>query len=159
DAPWSSPVQLPPGGENAVAPFLSADGRVLFFVSARAGGFGSGDVYTMTRAAKLTVTADDQMRLFGQANPAPTYELSGFVGGETASAVSGSAACSTTATASSPAGAYPITCGAGSLSAAGYEFASFVAGTLTVGSTRPCLGGPSSGPLGVATGEAGCVGA
>ena len=37
----------------------------------------------MTRAAKLTVTANDQSRLFGQANPPLTYAISGFVGGET----------------------------------------------------------------------------
>ena len=73
-----------------------------------------------TRAAKLTVTANDQSRLFGQANPPLTYAISGFVGGETSAVVSGTAACSTTATPSSPAGTYPITCTAGSLSAPGY---------------------------------------
>ena len=159
DAPWSSPVHLPPGGENAVAPFLSADGRTLFFVSARAGGFGSGDVYTMTRAAKLTVTADDQTRLFVQANPTLTYAMTGFVGGETAAVVSGSASCSTTATPASPAGEYPITCTVGSLSAPGYVFETFRAGTLIVAYSRPCLSGTSAGPLRVAAGEAVCIGA
>src|SRR5262249_54444826 len=86
-------------------------------------------------------------------------ELSGFVGGETASVVSGSASCSTTATAASPAGDYPITCTAGSLSAPGYVFDSFVAGTLTVGYSRPCLTGPGAGPLHVAAGGAVCIGA
>jgi hypothetical protein len=112
----------------------------------------------MTRAAELTVTADDQSRLFGQPNPALTYELSGFVGGETASVVSGTASCSTTATPASPAGDYPITCTAGSLSAPGYVFDSFVAGTLTVGYSHPCSAGPSTGPLQVAAGEAVCIG-
>ena len=107
---------------NDVHPYLSADGRTLFFGSNRPGGVGSVDLYMTTRAAKLTVTANDQSRLFGQANPPLTYAISGFVGGETSAVVSGTAACSTTATPSSPAGDYPITCTAGSLSAPGYVF-------------------------------------
>ena len=162
DAPWSPPVAFGPDVNttaNEGTAYVSSDARTLLFLSARTGGFGSGDVWMMTRAAKLTVTADDQARLFGQANPILTYEMSGFVGGETASVVSGSASCSTTATPASPAGEYPITCTVGSLSAAGYLFESFVAGMLTVSYTRPCLTEPSAGPLGVATGEAVCVGA
>jgi hypothetical protein len=131
---------------------------MLFFTSSRPGGLGGDDLYVTTRAAKLTVTADDQSRLFGQVNPPLSYELGGFVGGETASVVSGTAACSTTATASSPAGEYPITCTAGSLSAPGYVFESFVAGTLTVAYSRPCLTEASAGPLRVAAGEAVCIG-
>jgi hypothetical protein len=130
---------------------------MLIFASDRPGGLGGTDLYVTTRAAKLTVTADDQSRLFGQANPPLTYELSGFVGGETASVVSGAAACSTTATASSPAGDYPITCTAGSLSAPGYVFETFVAGTLSVSYSRPCLIGTDAGPLRVAAGEAICL--
>ena len=68
------------------------------------------------------MTANNQSRLFGQANPPLTYAITGFVGGETSAVVSGTAACSTTATPSSPAGDYPITCTAGSLSAPGYVF-------------------------------------
>jgi hypothetical protein len=142
-------------------PNLSSDGRTLLFSSNRPSGSAvrSFELYMSTRSAKLTVTARNQSRLFGQANPAPTYDLAGFVGGETASVVSGAAACSTTATPSSPAGDYPITCTAGSLSAAGYVFESFVAGTLTVSYSRPCLTQPTSGPLQVAAGEAVCIGA
>jgi hypothetical protein len=107
----------------------------------------------LTRNAELTVTANDQSRLFGQANPPLTYELSGFVGGETASVVSGTASCSTVATPSSPAGDYPIICSAGSLSAPGYTVARFVAGTLTVAYSKPCSTAPSAGPLRVASGQ------
>src|SRR5262245_58935278 len=114
DAPWSPPVDLGPVVNTSVlegTPYVSADGRALFFVSPRSTGVaGSGDLYMTTRAAKLTVTVDDQTRLFGQASPALSYEISGFVGGEAASVVSGSASCSTTATPASPAGEYPITC-------------------------------------------------
>jgi hypothetical protein len=162
DDPWSAPVNL--GAPVNTAGFiegdpeLSADGRTLLLNSNRTGGFGVGDLWMSTRSAKLAVTANDQSRLFGQANPALTYELAGFVGGETASVVSGSASCSTTATPSSLAGDYPITCTAGSLSAPGYVFETFVAGTLTVAYSTPCSSGPSSGPLHVGAGEAVCVG-
>ena len=126
-------------------PYLSADGRTLVFASTRPGGFGGSDLYVTTRAAQLTVTANNQSRLFGQANPPLTYTISGFVGGDTSAVVSGTAACTTTATPSSPAGTYPITCTAGTLSAPGYTFATFVAGTLTVSYSRPCLTGYTRG--------------
>jgi hypothetical protein len=86
--------------------------------------------------AHLTVTADDQVRLYGEANPALTYTISGFANGEDDSVVSGSADCSTTAILTSPVSGnpYPITCTAGSLAAANYDFpaANFVAGELTI---------------------------
>jgi hypothetical protein len=162
DAPWSTPVNLGPtvnSSESDQHPGISADGRTLHFGSARGTSIQNFDLWVTTRAAKLTVTADDRSRLFGQANPALTYELTGFVGGETASVVSGTAACSTTATQSSPAGDYPIACTVGSLSAPRYVFETFVAATLTVSYSRPCLTGISAGPLRVAAGEAVCIGA
>ncbi|HXA83822.1 MAG TPA: MBG domain-containing protein, partial [Candidatus Dormibacteraeota bacterium] len=81
--------------------------------------------------AQLTVTADNQSRLYGDPNPPFTYVITGFVNGDTIAVVSGTADCSTTATQASPVGAYPITCTIGTLSAQNYVFA-FVAGTLTV---------------------------
>jgi hypothetical protein len=161
-SPWSAPVNLgAPVNSSADDghPYLSADGRTLVSYSSRPGGSGGRDLYTATRSALLTVTVDDRSRLFGQTNPSLTYELSGYVGGETASIVTGAAACSTTATRSSPAGEYPITCAAGSLSAPGYVFDTFVAGTLTVAYSEPCLTGPRAGPLHVAAGHAVCIGA
>jgi hypothetical protein len=159
---WSAPVNLgPPVNTTSVeqAPYLSADGRTLLFDTNRPGGVGAGDIWMTTRSAKLTVSADHQTRLFGQGNPSLTSTISGFVGGETASVVSGAASCSTTATAASPAGSYPITCTVGSLSAAGYVFDSFVAGTLTVSYSGPCMTGPNAGPLHVAAGESVCIAA
>ncbi len=90
---------------------------------------GTGNL-TVTKAV-LKVTANDATRLYGDANPAFSYTLSGFVLGDTASVVTGTASCTTTATAASPAGTYPITCTQGTLAATNYLF-SFVAGTLTV---------------------------
>ncbi|HEX8201776.1 MAG TPA: MBG domain-containing protein, partial [Isosphaeraceae bacterium] len=67
----------------------------------------------------------------GDVVPPLTYTLSGFVNGDSASVVGGSAALSTTATSSSAAARYPIAAGAGSLAATNYEF-QFTSGTLTV---------------------------
>lgn len=81
--------------------------------------------------AQLTVTADSQSRLYGDANPPLTYTITGFVNGDTAAVVSGAATCSTTTTQTSPAGNYPISCTLGTLAAQNYVFV-FVDGTLTV---------------------------
>jgi hypothetical protein len=161
EAPWSTPVNLTSLNTTAndIHANLSADGRTLLWSAQRSGGLGGGDLWMATRAAKLTVTANDQSRLFGQANPPLSYELSGFVVGETSAVVSGTASCSTTATPASPAGDYPITCTAGTLDAPGYVFETFVAATLTVSYSQACLSGPSAGPLHVAAGEAVCIGA
>ena len=83
----------------------------------------------------LTVTADNKTIELGSTIPALTATLSGFVAPDTAASndVTGSASCSTTATASSVPGNYPITCTVGGLiSAANYSFITFVPGTLTI---------------------------
>jgi hypothetical protein len=109
--------------------------------------------------APLTVTADHKSRLFGAANPALTATLSGFVLGQgpATSDVTGSASCTTTAVSFSPPGDYPVTCAAGTLSSTNYSFGPFVAGTLTVTSSSPCLAGTRDGPLTVGPGEAFCT--
>jgi hypothetical protein len=162
DDAWSAPVNLGPPVNSAASdqhPFLTEDGRTLFFTSARSGGVGAGDIWMTTRDAALTVTATNQSRLFGQTNPPLTYAITGFVGGETSTVVSGTAACTTIAAPFSPAGYYPITCTAGTLSAAGYVFTTFVSGTLNVSYTSPCLDALRNGPLTAAAGETVCIGA
>jgi 6-phosphogluconolactonase (cycloisomerase 2 family) len=79
----------------------------------------------------LTVFPQAASRSYGDANPAFTYSLSGFLNGDTAALVSGSATCSTTATATSSVGQYQITCDVSGLSAANYSFTSATA-LLTV---------------------------
>jgi hypothetical protein len=94
---------------------------------------------TVTRAS-LAVTADSKSRTYGVSNPALTATLSGFVAGETdaalrsSGALSGLAACTTTADESSPvAGSpYSISCGVGTLVATNYQFGPFVTGALTI---------------------------
>jgi hypothetical protein len=78
--------------------------------------------------AALTVTANDKTRVVGAADPAFTYTANPSVTFTTAPV------CTSTATASSPVGTYPITC-TGAV-AAGYTI-SYVAGTLTISATPP----------------------
>ncbi len=88
--------------------------------------------------ATLLVSANNQSRLFGAANPALTYNFSGFLGTDTVAVVSGSAAINTTAVSNSPVGAYPITVTNGTLSAVNYGFG-FDYGTLTVTAIAPTI--------------------
>src|SRR5208283_4289337 len=58
--------------------------------------------------ALLTVTADNQNRLYGQTNPLFTVQYSGFVDNDTESVLSGAAALSTIADTNTPVGLYGI---------------------------------------------------
>jgi hypothetical protein len=75
-------------------------------------------------APVLTVTAGPGSRLYGNANPALTYGLTGFLTGDTtANSTSGAASLSTTATPSTGVGSVPITVSLGTLiSDVGYQF-------------------------------------
>jgi sugar lactone lactonase YvrE len=87
-------------------------------------------VQTLTVSpAALTITADNQTKTYGAANPALTVSYAGFVNGDDATKLSTPPVVATTATASSPAGTYPIT-PSGAVSA-NYTF-SYTAGTLTI---------------------------
>jgi hypothetical protein len=92
----------------------------------------------MVGQATLQVTANDLSRLYGTANPVLTYGISGFLGTDTVAVVSGSPNLSTTATTSSPVGAYPITLSDGTLAAENYVF-NLNNGTLTVTATAPTI--------------------
>src|SRR4029077_4119308 len=84
--------------------------------------------FTVTPAA-LTITVDDQSKVYGAALPALTASYSGFINGDTVASLDTPVTLSTTATASSVVGTYPIT--ASAAADANYTI-SFVAGTLTV---------------------------
>ena len=81
--------------------------------------------------AVLKVTANSFTTSYGQAPPALTYAYSGFVNGDTAAVINGAPALSTTATAGSNAGSYPITVATGTLATTNYSFL-YVSGTVTV---------------------------
>ena len=81
--------------------------------------------------AVLTVTANNATKVYSAALPtfSPTY--SGFVNGDTSAVLTGSPSLTTTATAASPVGTYPITAAVGTLATPNYTFA-YVNGTLTI---------------------------
>jgi hypothetical protein len=79
--------------------------------------------------ASLTIIANNASRLASQPNPTFMVSYSGFANGDTATALSGTLSCTTTATPASPAGDYPITCAG--LSSTNYTI-NFVPGQLTV---------------------------
>ncbi len=81
--------------------------------------------------AVLKVTANNLSIAYGLPLPTLTYMYSGFVNGESTSVVSGAPVLSTTATAGSNPGGYPITVSTGTLSATNYSFL-YVNGTLTI---------------------------
>jgi hypothetical protein len=80
----------------------------------------------------LTITAVSSSRAFETANPAFTYNATGFVNGDTNAVLSGAPAETTGATPNSPAGSYPIAISQGTLSAPSKYAFNFVPGTLTV---------------------------
>jgi hypothetical protein len=82
--------------------------------------------------AALTVTATTQSMLYGGTVPALAVTISGFVNGDTASVVSGTPVLTTSATATSGVGSYPITVAFGTLSASNYDFPNLVAAALIV---------------------------
>ncbi len=98
----------------------------------------SADVTLTVNKALLTITADNQTRPYGAANPVLTWTSSGFVNGDTAAVFAGAPALATPAIATSPVGAYPITVTSGTLTAANYSFR-FVNGTLTVPGATPVI--------------------
>jgi hypothetical protein len=88
----------------------------------------TGTAAISVNKAPLTVTAANQFRLVGAANPTLTISYSGFVNSDTVAAITPPTA-STGAAADSPVGTYPITLTGGT--AANYTL-TLVNGTLTV---------------------------
>ncbi len=91
--------------------------------------------------ALLTVTANNLSRAYGAANPTLTVTYLGFVSGDGSSVLTGTPSLTTSATAASLPGQYPITVTQGTLAARNYAF-KLVNGTLTVTATGSV---PSSG--------------
>jgi len=81
--------------------------------------------------AVLTATAASASRAYGATNPTFTYNVTGFVNGDTSSVVSGAATLTTTATDTSTPGSYAISFSSQGLTASNYSF-NYVNGALTV---------------------------
>ncbi|MCX6888323.1 MAG: YDG domain-containing protein, partial [Verrucomicrobia bacterium] len=88
---------------------------------------------TVNKAA-LTVVAEDASRLYGDANPAFTTTLTGFVNGQTlaTSGVTGAGGATTSATTTSAVGTYTLVADAGTYTAANYVFTGRMDGRLSV---------------------------
>ncbi len=82
--------------------------------------------------APLSVDAVNATATVGEPPADYSYRLSGFKDRDRPSVVSGRASCTSTATAASLPGTFPITCGTGTLSASNYTFVPGQAGTLTL---------------------------
>ncbi len=79
--------------------------------------------------APLTITATNQTKVYAAALPALTVSYTGFVNGDTSATLTTQPTLTTTATATSPVGTYPITASG----AVDTDYAiSYVAGTVTV---------------------------
>src|SRR6202044_3206668 len=81
--------------------------------------------------AVLTVAAANATRPYGAADPTFTDTITGYVNGDTSAVVTGTASLTSTDTATSAVGPYPITAAVGSLTAKNYSFV-FTPGTLTI---------------------------
>src|SRR5258708_14162035 len=101
-------------------------------MSAANHNFQAADGFLMITSAVLTVSADNQSRLYGTTNPILTATITGFVNGEDTNVTSGSADLSTAADLNSPVGTYDIVLGQGTLRATNYS-CSLTNGTLTLG--------------------------
>jgi hypothetical protein len=100
--------------------------------------------------ATLTVTANNQTRLYATANPIFDETISGFVNGEDASVVSGTATGTSTATTGTGVGTATITGSTGSLVASNYNFVA-ANGTLTINPAPLTITANISLPLDVAS--------
>ncbi|MEO6520878.1 MAG: MBG domain-containing protein [Mucilaginibacter sp.] len=85
-------------------------------------------VLTVTPAS-INVVVNNQTKVYGTANPASTFNYTGFVYSETVSVITKLPSVTTTATVTSPVGIYPVN-GSGAI-AANYIF-TYNSGTLTI---------------------------
>jgi hypothetical protein len=86
----------------------------------------------------LTITADDQTKVYGDPLPELTASYAGFVNGDTPASLATPVTLSTTATQTSPVGTYPIT--ASGAASADYTI-SYAEGELSI---TPATGGPDT---------------
>jgi hypothetical protein len=129
-------------------------GQFTGYGDALAIGVGGDTVtYNFEPVATLTVTAPSATKLQGDANAAFVPGYAGFMYGDTAAALTTGAACTTTATAGSPVGQYPVTCSGAT--SANYSIV-YVDGTLDVvaaatASPTEQVGGETAAPTRGAT--------
>ncbi|GGB00132.1 beta strand repeat-containing protein [Puia dinghuensis] len=141
-APYSfslSAGSLPPGitlsPDGHISGTPTAAGTYSFTVTAQdntpaPGTLTGSQPYTLVvDPAALTITAGNASKSYGSANPTLSVSYNGFVHGDNASSLTTQPTIATTATASSPAGTYPIT--ASGAVDPNYTI-TYVSGTLTI---------------------------
>jgi len=129
-------------GDNATsitAPTIATTGTLTSVVGAYpitlSGGSSSNYALTLqagiltVNKATLTVTANNQSKIYGLANPALTIAYAGFMNGETEAVLDVLPTISTTATIVSSVGSYPITLSGGTDN--NYNF-NYVSGNLAI---------------------------
>jgi hypothetical protein len=131
-APLDVPVHLV--GGQAVSPVIAAlavGGHTITALYADDPNYHStsGSASQTVDKADLTVTANAQSMISGGAVPTLTYTITGFVNGDGPSSLSAPVVVTTTATAGSPPGVYPII--VSGATSPNYAI-TFVDGTLTV---------------------------
>ncbi len=127
---WSTPsASLVPGTSAESVTFTA--GNTTDYASV------TGQVNITMNKAALTVTANASST-YGVAPGALSPSYIGFQNGDTSSVLSGSPTLTSSVTASSPAGTYPITVTDGTLAAANYTI-SATNGTFTVNKATPAL--------------------
>src|SRR5581483_620187 len=124
------------GTNNSILTITGGGGRVTVAADQPGNGvIGPAPRVTqsvMVYKAPLTFTADNKTMKYGQAVPALTWTVTGFVNGETAASVlTGAPALSTTVTSTSAPGIYKIKIAKNTLAAANYLLPC-IFGTLTV---------------------------
>jgi YVTN family beta-propeller protein len=118
---------------------VTQTGAGSFTASASVSGVSTPATFALTvTKATLTVTANNQQRAYGQANPSLTYGIAGFQNGDTSSVITGTPTLATTAVTNSPPGGYPITVSVTGMTAVNYIFAA-ANGTLTVAKASPVV--------------------
>jgi fibronectin-binding autotransporter adhesin len=123
----SSPVSSSPYEINAVAGTLASSNYSITYEN------GSLTV----NQTPLSITANDQSKVFGAALPPLTFSARGFVNGDTVASLTVPPTLSTSATATSPVSSYPIF--ATGATATNYAIA-YHAGTLAVGKSSTTTG-------------------
>jgi RHS repeat-associated protein len=139
-ANYGSAVALTGGVASISTAGLAAGSHtIVAFYSSDSSSFLNSDnqanpVSQAVNPAPLTITADDQTKVYGSAVPTLTASYAGFVNGDTPASLTTPPSLSTTAISGSPVGSYTIT--AGGAVDPNYSI-SYVAGTLTVAQATP----------------------
>jgi hypothetical protein len=98
--------------------------------SNRAGFVTKFSALQTNTTSPLTITADNESRVYEASNPSLAFAATGLLNGDTLASIGVTVICSTTAGVNSPVGSYPIAC-SGPASASNYTI-NYVAGSLSI---------------------------